>query len=408
MAVMFVNRFCHPDHSATSQMLSDLAAGLAARGLSVTMLASRLRYDDAAVRLPAQEEWRGVRIRRLWTSGFGRRHLIGRALDYLTFYVGLPWALWRTLHAGDVVVAKTDPPLLGVPVSWIARLRGARVVHWVQDVFPEVALQLGEPRLPMALANALRRLRNRSMRGAAMNVLIGQRMAELFDAQGIAAERLQVIENWAHEDLIQPMPPAHSRLRQSLQLVDGFVIGYAGNLGRAHDVDTIAAAAERLRDDERIAWLIIGGGHGHERLRERCRAAGLTRVHFLPYQPIEALADAMAAADLHLVSLQPALEGLIVPSKFYGIAAAGRAIAFIGDGDGELARLIAQNDCGFFVSPGQDGRLAATIAELASSPSRAVQWGARARALLDARYTRDAAHRRWHDLLVSLGATSRR
>lgn len=404
MAIVFVNRYCHPDHSATSQILSDLAASLAANGMAVAMVACRQRYDDPGADLPATEHWRGVAIHRLWTTRFGRRHLPGRAFDYLSFYASLPWMLWRLLKRGDVVVAKTDPPLISLLVAAVAKLRGARLVNWLQDVFPEVAVSLGEPAVPRAVAWILRRLRNRSLNIAAMNVAIGTRMAEYFIAQGVPSERVRVIPNWAHENAIRPMPSSQSALRHSLGLDDKFVVGYSGNLGRAHDPDTIFDAAKRLAADARIAFLVIGGGHGYERLRQRSVESGLGNIRFLPYQPLDQLSDSMAAADLHLVSLRPALEGQIVPSKFYGIAAAERPIAFIGDPDGELARLIAECDCGFSVEQGRADRLAEQILGLVDDPEKCRAQGWRARRLLSERFSRDAAHEQWRQLLTRLSA----
>lgn len=406
MRVVFVNRFCHPDHSATSQIVSDLAVGLAAQGMAVAMVASRQRYDDPAARLPSNEAWRGVQIHRVWTSRFGRTHLSGRAIDYLTFYLSLPWALWPLLRRGDVVVAKTDPPLVSLVVAVVARLRGAILVNWLQDVFPEVAVNLGQPPVPRTLAGVLKKLRNRSLRTAAMNVAIGERMAEYFVAQGVAATRVQVIPNWAPEQSIQPMPAANSGLRRKLGLQTGFVVGYSGNLGRAHDWETLFDAGLRLDNEPGIAFLIVGGGHGYESMRSRVAEAGLTNFHFQTYQALETLSDSMAAADLHLVSLRPELEGQIVPSKFYGIAAAERAIGFVGDPDGELARLIAIGDCGFSVASGRGDLLAKAILDLAADVELCRSQGQRARELLDRRFSRDEAHRQWHHLLTGLAAGS--
>lgn len=403
MRVVFVNRYGPPDHSATSQMLADLAASLVAKGMAVTIVASRQRYDDPGARLTSSETWQGVEIRRIWTSRFGRAQLLGRALDYLTFYLRLPATLWGLLKRGDVAIAKTDPPLVGLVVALVARLRGCVFVNWLQDVFPEVAVKLGEPKLPRSAVWFLQRLRNASLRAAAMNVCVGTRMAAYLAAQGIPAERLLVIPNWAHEDAIQPMPVRDSALRATLGLGEKFVVGYAGNLGRAHDCDTIYSAAARLSGDSRIAFLVVGGGKGYEVLRHRCAETGLKNILFLPYQPLAELADAMAAANLHLISLLPELEGLIVPSKFYGIAAAARPMVLIGDPDGELARVIAQGECGFTVAPGQFAQLAERILELANSPGASPEMGRRARQLLEKDYSRDAAHRRWHDLLAVLG-----
>ncbi len=143
--VCFVNRYCYPDSSATSQLLTDLAGELSARGWQVTMIGCNQRYDDPAARLPVEDRWRGVEIRRVAGTRFGRRHLLGRAIDYASFYLGLVPTLWRILRRGDVVVAKTDPPLLGLVIGPLARLRGARTVNWLQDLFPEISVALGQP-----------------------------------------------------------------------------------------------------------------------------------------------------------------------------------------------------------------------------------------------------------------------
>lgn len=379
--------------------MSDLAASLVSKGHSVAMVTSRLCYDNPAMELPVREQWKGVDIYRVWTSRFGRKHLPGRLADYLTFYLSLPLTLWRLLHRGDIVIAKTDPPLISLVVAVIAKLRGAVLVNWLQDVFPELVVAMGEPKIPRALTWVLQKLRNTSLRLAAMNVVIGERMSEYFRRQGIAATQLRVISNWGHEGDIVPMPTSESRLRTSMHLSDKFVVAYSGNLGRAHDIETLYDAAWKLRDNSNIVFLVIGGGHGYDQLHLRAMQAGLLSIIFLPYQPLETLSDSMAAADLHLISLRPELEGHIVPSKFYGIASAARGMAFIGDEDGELARLIKQHACGFSVSPGEAESLAKRILELAGNLDICRGYGLAARELLERQFSRAQAHGQWHDLL---------
>lgn len=408
MKVVFINRYGYPDHSATSQIMSDLAASLASSGLAVAMVTSRLCYDDVSRQLSAREQWKGVEIYRVWTSCYGRKHLLGRLSDYLTFYLTLPWTLWKVLRRGDIVIAKTDPPLISLVVAVVAKLRGAKLVNWLQDVFPELIVAMGEPKIPRLLTRMLQTLRNAGLRWAAMNVVIGQRMSEYFHQQGIATDQLRVIPNWAHEDDIVPMSSHASQLRRSLNLSDKFVVGYSGNLGRAHDIETLFDAAWELRDASHIVFLIVGGGHGYDQLRLRAKQAGLISVIFLAYQPLEKLSDSMAAADLHLLSLRPELEGHIVPSKFYGIASAERPMAFIGDEDGELARLIKANDCGFIVRQGNANLLAGRILELAADPETCHRYGRAARQLLQSRFSRADAHKQWHNLLQHLHDTSGR
>ena len=123
--IIFLNRYFYPDHSPTSELLSDLAFTLAERGYRVSVITSRLTYENAAVALPHCERVRGVEVWRVWTSKRGRQQLGGRALDYLTFYLVAGWRLWRLARAGDIVVAKTDPPLLSIVVAPIGGAKPA-------------------------------------------------------------------------------------------------------------------------------------------------------------------------------------------------------------------------------------------------------------------------------------------
>lgn len=401
--VVFVNRYVHPDHSATSQILSDLATNLATSRFDVWLVGSRQRYDDPVASLPREDVAGPIRIRRVGGTRFGRANLVGRAVDYLSFYVAVGWALLCLLRRGDVVVAKTDPPLLSVVVAVVARLRGARLVNWLQDVFPEVAVALGEPRIPGPLARVLAWLRNRSLEVAHVNVAIGERMAERLGS-GVPGARFAVVPNWAHEDAVHPLPLDESDLRHRMGLVDRFVVAYSGNLGRAHDHATLYDAAVALRGHEDIVFLVIGDGTGHRALKARAEATGLHNLRFLPYQPLDRLADSMAAANAHLVSLRPALEGLIVPSKFFGILAAARPVVFIGDPDGELARVIRTADCGVVVREGDGPALAGALLDLAADHPRCVGMGARGRALLETRYARAQAHAAWVRMLTDVAA----
>ena len=132
-SVLFLNRFFHPDHSATSQMLSDLAFALAEHGRQIRVITSRQCYDAPEVQLAARETVGGVEIHRVWTSRFGREKLVGRAVDYTTFYFSAARTLWRLARRGDVIIAKTDPPMLSIVAAPIARWRGAKLVNWLQD-----------------------------------------------------------------------------------------------------------------------------------------------------------------------------------------------------------------------------------------------------------------------------------
>ena len=364
MRVVFVNRYFHPDHSATSQIASDLAFHLARRGWKVTAITSRQRYDDPRADLRSGTA-NGVRIVRVWSTRFGRAGLVGRAVDYATFYWSAFFAMRR--NRKGIIVAMTDPPLLSV----VAALASRNVVNWIQDLFPEVAQALGirAPRM-------LRRLRDWSLRRARVNVVLGDLMAA-------RVPKAVVVHNWA-----PPLTPG-----QAGELVlHSFTVGYSGNLGRAHDVDTILGAIRLLPD---VRFVFTGGGAKLEAIR----GANAANVEVRPYAPIEQLSESLSSVDAHLVSLQPSLEGLIVPSKFYGVLAVAKPVIFIGARDGELARIIDEHRCGIVVETGDVEGLKRAIERLAADRAEAEAMGQRGRALYLARFAPEHAFAAWERVL---------
>lgn len=404
--LVFVNRYFDPDPSATSQMLTDLARALAARGSAVHVVCSRQLYTDRNARLPAREQLSEVAVHRVATTRFGRAGLIGRAVDYASFYISAGATLLMLLGDGDVVIAKTDPPLTSILAAVVSRLKACRLVNWQQDVFPEIASRLGANPLPRWLDSLLRELRDWSLRRARMNVLISGRMLEYFQHRGIPESKLCVIENWADDTSISPKPAGASALRKELGLDGCFVVCYSGNLGRAHEFDTLLAAADALRDDRSIAFLMIGGGAKMDALRNAAAALSLDNVRFMPYRPREQLEDSLAAADVHLVSLLPDLEGLIMPSKLYGILAAGRPLVFIGDSDGDTARVIRSAECGVTVGVKASGDFVAALRRLQGNPDACASMGARAREAFVNQYSMKKAVERWNQVLEPLRGIS--
>lgn len=353
-------------------MLSDLAFHLADGGWRVEVVTSRQRYDEATARLAARETVRGVFVRRVWSTRFGRAFLPGRAIDYATFYASAFFALLRRAGRGSTIVALTDPPLISVVAALTAMLRGATLVNWTQDLFPEVAEALG-----MRALRVLRPVRNWSLRRAHTNVALGDSMAARLPNS-------VVIHNWA-DVALHPADVPHDR----------FIVGYSGNLGRAHDARTMLEAMHALRDDDRIEFIVTGGGAQLDTLR----AERLPNVRFAEYAPRERLSESLSAADAHLVTLLPSLEGLIVPSKFYGVLAVARPVLFVGSLEGELARIIRRHDCGIVIEPGDGQGLARCIGELANNRDRARAMGHRGRMLYEESFAPALALAAWERVL---------
>lgn len=394
--IVFLNRYFHPDQSATSRLLTDLAAHLA-DGAEVTVLCSRQLLDDPEARLPSRAALGRVRIRRLWSTRWGRHWLPGRALDYLSFLASAGiWLLLRLRH-GDIAIAKTDPPFLGTVTAVAAAIRGAHLVNWMQDVFPETAWRLGVGAEHSLAGRVLRGLRNWALRRAALNVAISPGMAEQVAPQ--AGRPLTVIPNWA-DDLAEPGP---INLRAQLGLEGGLVVGYSGNLGRAHPVEPLLKLSHAVRDDPSLRFLISGGGVNLERLKHHVHAAGIGNWTFLPYQPGERLAALLQVPDVHLTLLDPRLERLILPSKVYGVLSAGRPILHIGDPGGEVAVLLAEHRCGWAVAADDQEGLVTLLRHLATVPQERLAAGHNARRAFEQHFSRPRALERWERALALVG-----
>ncbi|MBS0171105.1 MAG: glycosyltransferase family 4 protein [Nitrospira sp.] len=375
-------------------MLSDLAFSLAQSGRDVSILTSRQAYDNPMTTFPSATIEQGVQIVRVWSTRFGRRSLVGRVLDYLTFYVSAFVHMLSMVQRGDLLVAKTDPPLISVVSAVVVHLRRAILMNWIQDLFPEVASALVGNQTKSA-CDILRWLRNWSLRTAVQNVVIGERMEQKLRDEGIAEHRITVIHNWADGNAIHPIDIADNELRSEWNLQNRFVVGYSGNLGRAHEFQTILDAMYLLRNDSHIVFLFIGGGAQRGWLKQAIEKRNLPNGVFKPYQPRERLSLSLGVPDLHLISLQPLLEGLIVPSKFYGIAAAGRPALYIGDQDGEIPMILHKMNCGISVGLNQSEKASDTIKMLAGNPEICKRYGRNARDIFEKRFDLRHAERAW-------------
>jgi len=403
--IIWVNRFFHPDESATSIMLTDLVRELAASlaGPEHRVIASNAHYagEQAGAAAPVP----GVPVHRIPALGRGNASLLLRLVNFALFYGGALLLLLRHARRGDVIVALTDPPLIGTVAALAARLKRARLVHWVQDIFPETASQLGFARPGGLLERALVTLRDAAWRRADASVVIGQRMRQFVLDHGAAPARVTVIQNWAGEGAIHPVAAADNPLRRAWGYAPGdCVIGYSGNLGRAHEVASKIAAMATLRErgPDSLRFLFIGGGARQAELRQAAGEWAEPFLAFRPYQPMAMLAESLSVPDVHWISLLPRLEGLIVPSKLYGALAAGRPVVFVGDPAGEVARLVAEGECGASFAPGDAEALADYLALLAGDPALRLRLGANSRAFAETAASRAGRLAQWRGALADL------
>jgi glycosyltransferase involved in cell wall biosynthesis len=295
--------------------------------------------------------------------------------------------------------------MLSVPAAAVARLRDASLVTWQQDLYPETAAALGVIDAHGPLFRFLKALRNRSLRQADRNVVISDAMATCLQREGIPAARVRMIPNWADGEAIRPVEPAHNPLRRKWIGNDAFVVGYSGNMGRAHDLEPLLEAARRLQDRNTstpIRFLLVGDGIQVRHLAGIIAEKGLKNVAMRPFQPRQGLRHSLGVADLHVVSLRPELEGLAVPSKIFGALAAGRPVLYLGDRGSEIAASLGKAGCGTACAPDDVESMVDTVLTYARSPGRLAAEGHAARALFDERFSRDRALADWREMIDHL------
>jgi colanic acid biosynthesis glycosyl transferase WcaI len=390
--VLVFNQYYWPGVEATAHLLSELCAELAS-DYDITVITGSLRLPEAKA---GRSIHRGVEIVRVRSSVYDRRRLLLRAANYITY-------LTQSLQAGlrqkkpDVVLCMTDPPFLADTAVIVARRFRVPLVVITQDVFPEIAVELGRLENPAVVA-LLRWMVAFYLRRADRVVAIGETMRDRLIIKGAPPERIRVIANWADAEAIQPLP--HDNPWAEEQGLDGkFVVMHSGNVGHAQNLDMLVRASTFMRDLEDLAILIIGTGARHAELVELADRLSVDHVRFLPYQEREVLSQSLSAAHVHVVGLAHGLSGYIVPSRLYGILAAGRPVIVAADPESETARVVTRIGCGVVVPPGRHDLLAKAIRSAHDGEFDLERMGELGREYLMTEANRDHATARYRALL---------
>lgn len=368
MRMLFVNQFFWPDSSATSQQLTDLVVSLAARGEEIEVLCGDSGgYAEAAGSVAPK-----AKVYRVKAAPFTRGKL-GRVVSYLSFYASA-FVRGLTLKRPDVVVSMTTPPLISLLGNCLQILRGSRHYIWEQDVYPDIAVDLAHIRRGSLLHRITGALASWSRRRADGIIVLGECMRDRLLAGGVAPEKIHIAEHWANSRSITPLP----RPGDPSELV----LLYSGNLGLAHDLETLLGTMLTLRGEARFRFLFVGTGGRRKALTDFIEANQLASVEMRPFVARDKLSEGLAAGDIGLVTQQESSCGSVVPSKVYGILAAGRPLLFIGPASATPARIIRRHGCGWHFNVGDVAGVAQQLRFLADHRELVQEAGQRARQAL--------------------------
>jgi hypothetical protein len=349
LKVLILNQAFYPDVVSTAQHSSELAEALSRRGHQVTALSSTRCYDNPSVRYSRRETWAGVNIRRIWSSGFGKKARWRRATDFATFLANCVWnLLWLERH--DVVIALTSPPLISYLAALLTRVRGGRLVFWVMDMNPDQAVAAGWLNPASRSARALQKMLRYSIQRSQKIIALDRFMVERLVAKGADRAKISILPPWSHNSDVFFTHEGRAGFREAHGLTGKFTVMYSGNHSPCHSLQTLMDAAQGLRHHADIAFCFVGGGSEHAKIREFAASQGLTNVFCLPYQPLNQLAGSLSAADLHTVVMGDAFVGMVHPCKIYNVLSIGTPVLYIGPEQSHVGDLrnALQKDAGLF------------------------------------------------------------
>ena len=399
--ILLLNQAFWPDVAATAQHADDLARYLTAHGDDVSVVASRSIYGERGSSLPKRDNREGIEIYRVGLQLFGKRGITPRIFDFTLFYLAAAWRC-LILPRHDVVVCFTTPPfiaLVGVLLKWS---KGTRLVYWTMDLYPEVAGAAGVMKRGGFLWSVLGGIDRLCLRSSDRVVALGHCMKEKVITKGALPDVVCTICVWSGAENFPVQARKDNPLRKEWNIGDRFTILYVGNFGLGHDMEAIAGTVERLKNEDGIRWLFIGEGKTKSILEQRVRSCGAKNVTLSGYQTREQLADVLDVGDTHLVTLLPGWEGLILPSKFFSVLAAGKPVLWVGPRESECGTILRETQCGFEMASGDSGTLTEKILFLMANRTEASEMGLRGRAAYEEKYSSQRACEQWRQVLVDV------
>jgi colanic acid biosynthesis glycosyl transferase WcaI len=367
MRILLMNLYFPPDTSATARMAWSVAEPLAV-GHEVTVLCGRPSYDPAERRpwRTSQTEQMGrMRVIRVGSTDYPRFNMKKRVLNYLSYVaLAVPRALFVPC---DVVLAMTDPPFQGIVGAFVAMLKGKPFVYNIRDLYPDMALG-GSLVAPGMLARVWEAMHRWALKRADCVIALGDDMRARIVGKGVDPERVVVVRDGAEIPAAGATSPAIDQdVVRAIRGDARFVLVHAGNLGFYGDWETLVAAAGELAGDG-VRLVFVGDGAQREEVGRR--AVGFPNVIFLPFFPRSKVASVLAAADAQVVTVKRGLEGVVVPSKLYGILVAGKAIVALAARETDVAMLGVRQGFAAACEPGDVAGLVAVVRGLVAEPER--------------------------------------
>ena len=363
-----ITELYYPEQNATGYFLTGIAEALAANEAEVSVLCAQPSYNQRGVKAPKLEKRSGVNIRRCWSTTFDPKKIWGRLLNFVTTSLSIGWRAMFFIKRGSKVLVVTNPPLLPFLVRIVCWLKGAKFVLLVHDVYPDVFVPLGLLKPTHPVYKLMSWMNGKLYASSDTVIALGRDMSRLIEDKSKRRAKIKVIPNWADVDVIQPESKFENTLLQELDLVDKFIVHYSGNHGRTHDLLSLVEAANLLKDELQIHFLLIGEGSGKAEAVARAEELGLGNITFHTFVDRSELNVSLNASDVSVLAFKRGMAGISVPSRLYNLMAAGKPILALVDDASEVSDVIRDAALGVTIPPESPSLFAELILRMKNDP----------------------------------------
>ncbi|WP_281890943.1 glycosyltransferase family 4 protein [Paenibacillus sp. YYML68] len=407
--IVFVINFFHPDYASTGQLMTELCLHLQ-NDFDITVIAQQpdhMEQTNNGKRFTTAY-LESIEIIRIRLPQLNKTNKLSRIKYILSYFFFAQIALLKLKNV-DMIYSISSPPIIGGLIGTIGKLlKGAKHIYNIQDFNPEQAeaVSFTDKKWLFQLA---RKVDNISCKLADHVITVGEDMREtlLHRFKNSQAPSNTVINNWTDEKQITPLPKEHPKVQAFLEqygLTNKFVIMYSGNLGLYYDLENMISITEHFRHMSHVAFVFIGDGAVKGKMQQFVEQKQLPNVHFIPFQPKDQIIYSLNAADIHLVVNQKGIKGVSVPSKIYGVMAAGKPILGVLEKGSEASNLIEHSQCGYTVEPQDYNALIDTIRNIVKlDRHQLIAQGLLGREYLEQHLRKEVAINKYRHLLANIG-----
>lgn len=405
VSLLVINQYYQPDIASTGRLLTELCEGLAAEGFDVRVVTAQPSYTESSVAAPEHEFLNGVEIHRVSLGAKGRVSMRSRLRGYFKFLFGARRAAarWQRDRRADIVVTISNPPLLERVGRGLSKKSGAKWVHIIHDIHPDVLQAGGQIKLPPLTARFWKTVSSRAIRKADKLVVLSDSMKRnLVETKGVRPDKVEVINLWAYPEVTELPEPGDIRGRFGIDESD-LLVTHTGNIGIIHGLEPILDAAALLRDTP-ATFLFVGDGATKLALEQKAKELDLEKVRFVPFQSGGDYLRVLGASDACLVSLQAGMERFSLPSKTFTFLAAGKPIVGFLQPGNDVSEILERNEVGWNSSTAVE--LAERVKWLCDHRQEVITAGKNARELYVSRFSRAEAVAKYQTLFSEIARSS--